>query len=200
MVVDKESYEVTDPTVQSQIIKLKNSGADTFFNITTPKFAAQAIRAAYDTGWKPLQFLNNVSTSVGSVLTPAGLDKSKGVITTAYLKDATDSQWDNDADMKAWNAWMDKYNPGADKANGFYIYGYAAAYTMTQVLKRAGDNLTRKHVMYVASHLNHLKVPLLLPGVDVDTSPTDFAPIQCEQLQRFDGQTWKIFGKVVCPK
>ena len=200
MVVDKESYEVTDPTVDSQIIKLKNSGADTFFNITTPKFAAQAIRAAYDTGWKPLQFLNNVSNSVGSVLKPAGLDKSNGVITTAYLKDPTDSQWNNDADMKAWNAWMDKYMPGENKANGFYVYGYAAAYTMEQVLKRAGDNLTRKHIMYVASHLKHLKEPLLLPGVDVDTSPTDFAPIQCEQLQKFDGTTWKLFGEVVCPK
>ena len=200
MVVDKESYEVTDPTVDSQIIKLKNSGADTFFNITTPKFAAQAIRAAYDTGWKPLQFLNNVSTSVGSVLKPAGLDKSTGVITTAYLKDATDPQFANDADMKAWDAWMDKYNPGANKANGFYVYGYAAAYTMAQVLKRAGDNLTRKHVMYVASHLKNLKVPLLLPGITVDTSPTDFAPIQCEQLRKFNGETWEIFGKVVCPK
>jgi len=200
MVVDKESYEVTDPTVDSQIIKLKNSGADTFFNITTPKFAAQAIRAAYDTGWKPLQFLNNVSTSVGSVLKPAGLDKSTGVITTAYLKDATDPQFANDADMKAWDAWMDKYNPGANKANGFYVYGYAAAYTMEQVLKRAGDNLTRKHVMYVASHLKNLKVPLLLPGITVDTSSTDFAPIQCEQLRKFNGETWVIFGKVVCPK
>ena len=200
MVVDKESYEVTDPTIDSQIIKLKNSGADTFFNITTPKFAAQAIRAAYDTGWKPLQFLNNVSTSVGSVLKPAGLDKSVGLITTAYLKDATDPQFAKDADMQAWDKWMDKYNPGANKANGFYVYGYAAAYTMEQVLKRAGDNLTRKHIMYVASHLKHLKVPLLLPGIDVDTSPTDFAPIQCEQLRKFDGETWRTFGEVVCPK
>ena len=200
MVVDKESYEVTDPTIDSQIIKLKNSGADTFFNITTPKFAAQAIRAAYDTGWKPLQFLNNVSQSVGGVLKPAGFEKSKGLITTYYLKDADDPQWKDDPDMKAWNAWMDKYLPNGDKHSSFNTYGYAVAYTMEQVLKRAGDNLTRKNIMEVASHLSHLKVPLLLPGIDVDTSPTDFAPIQCEQLQKFNGEKWEPFGDVICPK
>ncbi|HUJ87576.1 MAG TPA: ABC transporter substrate-binding protein [Burkholderiales bacterium] len=200
MVVAKESYEVTDPTVDSQIIKLKDSGADTFFNITTPKFAAQAIRAAYDTGWKPLQFLNNVSASIGSVLKPAGEDKSVGLITTAYIKDATDPQWNDDADMKAWNEWMDKYNPGADKTNSNYVYAYAVSYTMTEVLKRAGNDLTRKHIMYVASHLKDLKVPLLLPGITITTSPTDFAPIQCEQLAKFDGQKWVLFGDVICPK
>jgi branched-chain amino acid transport system substrate-binding protein len=200
MVVAKESYEVTDPTVDSQIIKLKDSGADTFFNITTPKFAAQAIRAAYDTGWKPLQFLNNVSASVGSVLKPAGLDKSVGVITTAYIKDATDPQWKDDPDMKAWNAWMDKYYPDGDKSNNSNIYAYAVAYTMTEVLKRAGDDLTRKHIMYVASHLHKLHVPLLLPGITIDTSPTDFAPIQCEQLAKFDGTKFALFGDVICPK
>ena len=200
MVVDKESYEVTDPTIDSQIIKLKNSGADTFFNITTPKFAAQAIRAAYDTGWKPLQFLNNVSQSIGGVLKPAGLEKSKGLITTYYLKDPTDPQWKDDPDVKAWFAWMDKYLPGGDKNSSFNVYGYAVANTMEQVLKQAGDNLTRKHIMDVASHLNHLKVPLLLPGIDIDTSPTDFAPIQCEQLTKFDGEKWVPFGGVICPE
>jgi branched-chain amino acid transport system substrate-binding protein len=200
MVVAKESYEVTDPTVDSQIIKLKDSGADTFFNITTPKFAAQAIRKAYDSGWKPLQFLNNVSASVGSVLKPAGLDKSVGLITTAYIKDATDPQWKDDPDMKAWNAWMDKYYPDGDKLNNSNIYGYAVAYTMTEVLKRAGDNLTRANIMKVASHLKDLKVPLLLPGITITTSPTDFYPIQCEQLAKFDGQKWALFGDVICPK
>jgi len=200
MVVAKESYEVTDPTVDSQIIKLKDSGADTFFNITTPKFAAQAVRKAYDSGWKPLQFLNNVSASVGSVLKPAGLDKSVGLITTAYIKDATDPQWKDDADMKAWNAWMDKYYPDGDKLNNSNIYGYAVAYTMTEVLKRAGDNLTRANVMKVASNLKDLHVPLLLPGITVNTSPTDFYPIQCEQLAKFDGQKWALFGDVICPK
>jgi ABC-type branched-subunit amino acid transport system substrate-binding protein len=200
MVVAKESYEVTDPTVDSQIIKLKDSGADTFFNITTPKFAAQAIRKAYDSGWKPLQFLNNVSASVGSVLKPAGLDKSIGLITTAYIKDATDPQWKDDPDMKAWVAWMDKYYPAGDKLNNSNIYGYAVAYTMTEVLKRAGDNLTRANIMKVASHLKDLHVPLLLPGITITTSPTDFAPIQCEQLAKFDGEKWALFGDVICPK
>jgi len=200
MVVAKESYETSDPTVDSQIIKLKDSGADTFFNITTPKFAAQAISKAYDIGWKPLHFLNNVSASIGSVLKPAGLEKSEGLITTGYLKDATDPQWKDDPDMKAWNAWMDKYLPGADKTNLNYVYAYAVSYTMTEVLKRAGDNLTRSNIMKVASDLKDLKVPLLLPGITVDTSPTDFYPIQCEQLAKFDGQKWALFGDVICPK
>jgi len=200
MVVAKESYEVTDPTVDSQIIKLKDSGADTFFNITTPKFAAQAIRKAYDSGWKLLHFLNNVSQSVGGVLKPAGLDKSVGLITAVYIKESTDPQWKNDADMQAWNAWMDKYLPGADKTSSFYTYGYAVAYTMAEVLKRAGNDLTRANIMKVASHLKDLKVPLLLPGVAVDTSPSDFYPIECEQLAKFDGEKWARFGDVICPK
>jgi branched-chain amino acid transport system substrate-binding protein len=200
MVVAKESYEVTDPTIDSQIIKLKNSGADTFFNITTPKFAAQAIRAAYDTGWKPLQFLNNVSSAIGSVLKPAGFDKSTGVITTVYQMDYSDPQFKDDPAMKAWEAWMDKYMPGADKTNGNYIFAYNVAYTMEQVLKQAGDNLTRANVMKQAANLKNLKVPLLLPGITVSTSPTDYAPIQCEQLAKFDGTEWKRFGEVICPK
>jgi branched-chain amino acid transport system substrate-binding protein len=200
MVVAKESYEVTDPTVDSQMIKLKDSGADTFFNITTPKFAAQAIAKAYDIGWKPLHFLNNVSSSIGSVLKPAGLDKSTGVITTVYLKDVTDPQWKDSEDMKAWNAWMDKYLPGADKTNGFYVVGYAVSYTMAEVLKRAGNDLTRANVMKVASNLKGLEVPMLLPGITVDTSPTDFFPIKCQQLARFDGEKWVLIGKVICPK
>jgi branched-chain amino acid transport system substrate-binding protein len=198
MVVAKESYEVTDPTVDSQMIKLKDSGADTFFNITTPKFAAQAIAKAYDIGWKPLHFLNNVSSSIGSVLKPAGFDKSVGVITTAYLKDATDPQWKDSPDMKAWNVWMDKYLPGADKSNSFYVYGYAVGWTMADVLKRAGNDLTREHVMKVAASLKDVEFPLALPGVTLDT--TDYFPIECQQLARFDGKEWKLFGKVICPK
>ena len=200
MVVAKESYETTDPTVDSQVIKLKDSGADTFFNITTPKFAAQAIRKAYDSGWKPLHFLNNVSSSVGGVLKPAGLDKSVGLITAIYTKDATDPQFKDDADMKAWIEWMDKYYPNGDKTSGFNVYGYAVAYTMTEVLKRAGDNLTRANIMKVASNLKDLHAPLLLPGITITTSPTDFYPIQCEQLAKFDGQKWTLFGDVICPK
>lgn len=200
MVVAKESYEVTDPTVDSQIIKLKDSGADTFFNITTPKFAAQAIRKAYDSGWKPLQFLNNVSSAIGSVLKPAGFEQSTGVITTVYQMDYSDPQFKDDPAMKAWEAWMDKYMPGADKTNGNYIFAYNVAYTMEQVLKQSGDDLTRENVMKQAANLKHVKVPLLLPGITADTSPTDYAPIQCEQLAKFDGKEWHRFGDVICPK
>ena len=200
MVVAKESYEVSDPTIDSQIIKLKDSGADTFFNITTPKFAAQAIRKAYDSGWKPLQFLNNVSAAIGSVLKPAGFDKSIGLITTAYQMDYSDPQFKDDPAMKAWEAWMDKYMPDADKTNGNYIFAYNVSYTMAQVLKQAGNDLTRANVMKQAANLKKLKVPLLLPGITVDTSPTDYAPIQCEQLAKFDGKSWVLFGEVICPK
>jgi branched-chain amino acid transport system substrate-binding protein len=200
MIVAKESYETSDPTVDPQVIKLKASGADVFFNITTPKFAAQAIRKVYDLGWQPLHFLNNVSASIGSVLKPAGLEKAVGLITTAYLKDAADPQWANDADMKAWSAWMDKYLPGADRTNTNYVYGYAVSFTMAEVLKRAGDNLTRANIMKQAASLHNLKVPLLLPGITVDTSPTDFYPIECEQLAKFNGHTWQLVGSVICPK
>jgi len=200
MVVAKEPYETADPTVEPQIIKLKASGADVFFNITTPKFAAQAIRKVHDLGWKPLHFLNNVSTSVGGVLKPAGLDKSVGLITTGYLKDPTDPQWANDADFKAWTAWMNKYYPDGDKNSSFNAYGYAVASTMHEVLKRAGDNLTRANIMKVASNLKGLKVPLLLPGITIDTSPTDFYPIECAKLQKFDGKKWALVSDVICPK
>ncbi|MDX1375507.1 MAG: ABC transporter substrate-binding protein [Burkholderiales bacterium] len=200
MVVAREPYEVTDPTVDPQIIKLKASGADTFFNITTPKFAAQAIRKIHDLGWQPLHFLNNVSTSIPGVLKPAGLDKSVGLITTGYIKDPGDPQWANDADVKAWYAWMDKYYPDGDKKSSFNAYGYAVSATLHEVLKRAGDNLTRANIMKVAANLKDLKVPLLIPGITVDTSPTDFYPIECARLQKFDGQQWVLVGDVICPK
>jgi branched-chain amino acid transport system substrate-binding protein len=200
MVVAKASYETSDPTVDPQIIKLKSSGADTFFNITTPKFAAQAIRKVYDLGWQPLHFLNNVSTSIPGVLKPAGLEKSVGLITTGYIKDPGDPQWANDADVKAWNAWMDKYYPEGDKKSSFNAYAYAVSSTMAEVLKRAGDNLTRANIMKQAASLKGLKVPLLLPGITVDTSPTDFYPIQCAKLQKFDGAKWVLVGDTICPK
>ncbi len=200
MVVAKLPYEVSEPTIDPQIIKLKASGADTFFNITTPKFAAQAIRKVHDLGWQPLHFLNNVSASVGGVLKPAGLDKSVGLITTSYFKDPTDPQWANDADMKAWNAWMDKYYPDGDKNSSFNAYGYAVSATLHEVLKRAGDNLTRANIMKVAANLKNLKVPLLYEGVTVNTSPTDFYPIECVRLSKFSGAKWILVGDVICPK
>jgi branched-chain amino acid transport system substrate-binding protein len=198
MIVSKVSYEVTDPTVDSQIVSLKAAGADTFFNITTPKFAAQAIKKAADIGWKPVHYLNNVSSSVGTVLTPAGLENSVGIITTQYGKDPTDPQWDNDKGMVEWKAWMHKYYPNGDLKDAFNVYGYAVAMTVVQVLKQCGDNLTRENVMKQAANLN-MELPTSLPGINVKTSPTDFYPIEREQLARFDGKTWVLFGKVYDP-
>jgi ABC-type branched-subunit amino acid transport system substrate-binding protein len=191
------TYEVTDPTVDSQMIQLKNSGANVFFNITTPKFAAQAIKKAAEIGWKPVHYLNNVSISVGSVMKPAGLDASQGIITAGYLKDATDPQWNDSPDMIVWNKFMDKYLPQGDKSSSFHIYGYAAGATLVQVLKQCADDLTRANIMKQAANLNEVEIPVLLPGIKISTSPTDFYPIQSVQLQRFEGEKWKLFGGVI---
>jgi ABC-type branched-subunit amino acid transport system substrate-binding protein len=197
LIVAEQSYEVTDPTVDSQIISLKSSGADVFFNITTPKFAAQAIRKAGDIGWQPLHLLNNVSNSVGSVLTPAGLDKSVGLITSLYQKDPTDPQWQGTPDYDAWSAWMDKYNPDADKADQFNVYGYNAGMTLVHVLEQCGDDLTRANVMAQAANLQDLELPMLLPGVTISTAPDDFFPIESMMLAKFDGEKWVLFGDVI---
>ena len=197
MIVAKASYEVSEPTVDSQILQLKSSGADVFFNITTPKFAAQAIRAAYDTGWKPTHYLNNVSNSVGSVLKPAGLEKAVGVITSAYLKDPTDKRWANDAAMKTWREFMAKYNPEGDVTDPFNVYGYTVAATLEQVLKQCGDTLTRENVMKQAASLKRFRVETMLPGISITTTPTDYAPIEAMQLERFNGQQFELFGEVI---
>ena len=197
MLVKVVTYEVTDPTIDSQIIDLKASGANVFINITTPKFATMAIRKAYDIDWHPTQFLNNVSTSVGSVLTPAGLEKAKGVITIQYYKDPTDPKSQNDADYKQWQAWMKKYNADANMSDSFNSYGYAAAATLEQVLRQCGDDLTRENVMKQAANLKDVHIPMLQPGVLVNTSPTDFYPIEQGVLSRFNGATWETFGPVV---
>ena len=196
-VVKHVTYETTDPTVESQIIQLKDSGANTFFNIAIPKFAAQAIRKAADIGWKPVHYLNNVSASVASVMKPAGYENSQGIITAAYLKDPTDHQWDNDAEMKSWREWMDKYMAGASQLDANYVFAYSASFLMEQTLKKCGDNLTRENLMRQAANHQKLRVPLLLPGITVSTSPTDFYPIQSVQLQRFKGETWELFGDVL---
>ena len=196
-IVAEVSYEVTDPTVDSQIVQLKGSGADVFFNITTPKFAAMAIRKAYDIGWTPLQFLNNVSASIGSVLVPAGLEKSVGLISVAYLKDANDKQWENDPGIKEWRAFMAKYYPDGNLADGSNVYGYAVAQTLVQALKQAGNNLTRENVMKQAASLKDLQLNVALPGVKINTSATDFYPFESMQLQKFDGKQWVLFGDVM---
>jgi branched-chain amino acid transport system substrate-binding protein len=195
-IVLRQTYEVADPTIDSQIVNLKNSGANVFFNITTPKFAAQAIKKAQDINWKPLHFLNNVSNSVGTVLKPAGLEASRGLITTLYMKDVTDPQWKNDKGFQEWVAWMKKYYPeGAldDQSNAF---AYNVAILMTQVLKQCGADLSRENIMKQAANVKDFELPLLLPGIKVNTSPTDFAPIEQEQLAKFDGERWVLFGEL----
>ena len=196
-VVKHVSYETTDPTVDSQVIQLKDSGANVFFNISTPKAAAQAIRKAADIGWKPVQYLNNVSASVGSVMKPAGLENSQGIITAQYLKDPTDKQWESADDFKAWVAWMDKWMPGANKADANHVFGYAVSCLMHETLKKCGDELTRDNVMKQAANFQKFKLPLALPGITVNTSPTDYYPIQSVQLARFKGETWELFGNVM---
>jgi ABC-type branched-subunit amino acid transport system substrate-binding protein len=177
------------------MVSLKASGADVFFNITTPKFAAQAIKKAADIGWKPLHFLNNVSASVSSVMTPAGLENGVGLITSNYIKDPTDPQWANDKGYKDWVEWMKKYYPSGNLGDAFNVYGYNVAQGLVHVLKQAGDNLTRENIMKQAASLD-MTLPMLLPGVNVKTSADDFYPIEREQLARFDGKTWVLFGKV----
>ena len=195
MIVSKVTYEVTDPTVDSQIVSLKASGADTFFNVTTPKFAAQAIKKAAEIGWKPTHYLNSVSSSVASVLVPAGVDNAVGIYTANYIKDPTDPQFQKGKEWDDWLAWMKKYHPSGSLTDNFNVYGYTVAQAMTQVLKQAGDTLTRDNVMKQAASLD-MTLPMLLPGVNVKTGPDDFYPIEREQLGRFDGKTWVLFGKV----
>ncbi len=197
MIVAAASYESTDPTVDSQIVSLHASGADTFFNISSPKFAAQAIRRAYDIGWKPRQYLTSGSSSVAAVLEPAGLPKALGIISAAYIKDPTDRQWQGDQAYREWRDWMLRYNGNADLADRFNVYGYSAAQTLVQVLQQCGDELTRENVMKQAAHLTDLRLPMLLPGILVNTSPTNFHPIRQLQLERFDGQEWVLFGSIL---
>ena len=197
MIVAEASYEVSDPTVDSQIVSLKGSGADIFVNIATPKFASLAIRKVYDIGWRPTHYLNNVSLSVGSVLTPAGLEKSVGLITVAYLKDATDPSTANDPAMKEYLAFMKKYYPEGNIADSSNVYGYSAAQAMVHILKQCGDNLTRENVMKQAASLKNLQLPLARPGIVMNTSPTDFHPFKALQLQKFDGKQWVVFGDVI---
>lgn len=197
MIVAEESYETTEPTIDSQIIKLKSSGADVFFNVTTPKFAAQAIRKIAELGWKPTHFLNNVSNSVGSVMNPAGADNGVGIISTFYTKDPTDPQWKDDAAYKTWSAFMDKYYPDGDKKSSFTVYGYSVAQTMVQALKQCGDDLTRANLMKQAASIKELELGMLLPGIKVNTGPKDFFPIEQMQLAKFNGTSWELFGEIL---
>jgi branched-chain amino acid transport system substrate-binding protein len=196
-IVAEMPYEVTDPTVDSQIVSLKASGADIFFNVATPKFAAQAIKRIAELGWKPVHFLSNISGSIGAVLKPAGLDNSKSILTAYYAKDPTDPSWKDDPAYKEWSAFMDKYYPEGDKTSGNTVYGYLIAQTLVEVLKQSGDSLTRENIMRQAASLKNLELGMLLPGIKINTAPNDFAPIKQMQMQRFNGTTWELFGPVL---
>jgi branched-chain amino acid transport system substrate-binding protein len=197
MIVVSNTYETTDPTIDSQIVSLQGSGADTLLVAAIPKFAAQAIRKVADLGWKPNFFMTNVSASVGSVMKPAGFDKAQGIITGGYLKDPNDPQWQNSTEYKDWLAWMQKYYSGGSLADVNNVYGYSVAQTVVAVLKAADNNLTRENIMKQAASIHDEKLPMALPGITLSTSATDFAPIKQMQLQKFEGETWKLFGELI---
>jgi ABC-type branched-subunit amino acid transport system substrate-binding protein len=197
MIIAEESYETTEPTIDNHIVKLKATGADVFIDITTPKFAAQAIKKMAEIQWKPMHFLNNVSASVGSVIKPAGYENSQDIVSAAYLKDASDPQWDNDAGMKGFLDFLAKDFPEGNKLDGSVIVGYGVAQTLVKVLQQCGDNLTRENIMKQAANLKDFRTEVLLPGIMINTSPTDFAPISQLQLMRFKGEKWELFGDVI---
>jgi branched-chain amino acid transport system substrate-binding protein len=196
MIVAEVTYEVTDPTLDSQIVSLQGSGATIFFNNSTPKFAAQAIRKAYDVGWKPKQFLMSVATSVSAVMEPAGFEKGQGIITAQYLKDPNDPQWKDDQAYKDWLAFMRKYYPEGNLGDSFNVYGYSVAQTLVQVLRQCGDDLTRENIMKQAASLD-MAVPMLLPGIRIHTGANDFFPVKQMRLARFEGKQWVLFGEVI---
>ena len=197
MIKTKATYETMDPTVNSQIIELQASGCDVLVTVAIPKFGAMAIRKMADIGWKPLHILNGIASSVGATLKPAGLENAKGIISDNSFKDPTDPQWLNDAGYKQWLSFMDEYYPDGDKTDQQTVYGYSIAETTVQVLKQCGDDLTRENVMKQAANLHGLELPMLLPGIVINTSPTDFALIKQAQMRRFDGERYVPFGPVL---
>ncbi len=196
LIIKEVSYETSDPTIDSQIVSLQSSGADVFYDVTIPKFAAQAIRKTYDIGWKPLHLLNSVSASISSTIVPAGPEKSLDIISLTYAKDPTDPQWKDDSGYKQWLAWMEKYYPEGDRNDAFNVYGYNIAMTFVQALKQCGDELTRKNLMKQAANMN-LELPMLLPGIKVSTGPKQFFPIREMQLAKFNGKIFERFGQVI---
>ncbi|MBR1222139.1 ABC transporter substrate-binding protein [Bradyrhizobium sp. U87765 SZCCT0131] len=197
LIIAEESYEVSEPTIDSHIVKLKASGADTFISITTPKFAAQAIKKVAEIGWKPVYVQSNVGASVGSVLKPAGFENAQDLLSAAYAKDGADSQWDTDEGMKNFYAFLAKYAPDLNRNDASVVYGYGQAQTVVQVLKQAGDTLTRENIMKQAASLKDFAPETLLPGVKINTSATDFFPIEQLQMNRFKGEKWEPFGAII---
>jgi len=196
MVIKEASYETSEPTVDSQIVTLQGSGADVLLIAATPKFAAQAIRKTFDVGWTPVRYMTDVSQSIASVMKPAGLEKSKGVITAIYGKDPTDVRWKDDPGFKEYSAFIAKYMTPKDLIDAFAVYGFGAAATMVQVLKQCGSDLSRANVMRQAANLKDLELPMLLPGIKINTSPTNFSPIRQEALAAFNGESWEQFGEL----
>jgi branched-chain amino acid transport system substrate-binding protein len=197
IIVAEESYETTEPSIDSHIVKLKGTGADTFVNISTPKFAAQAIKKMAELEWKPMHLMTDVSISIGAVMKPAGLEASEGILSAGYLKDASDPQWKDDEGMKKFLGFIDKYMAGANISDANLVYGYAAAQTMVQVLKQAGDNLTRENVMKQAASLKDFTPDTLIPGIKINTGPNDFAPIEQLKMMRFKSGQWELFGDII---
>jgi branched-chain amino acid transport system substrate-binding protein len=197
VIVAEEAYDVTEPTIDSHIVKMKTVHADVFVDVTSPKFAAQAIKKAAEIGWKPLHILSGVSVSVGVVMRPAGIEAAQGTISSAYIKDPTDPQWKNDRGMKAWNEFLANYYRDANRADGAVVYAYTVAQTLEYVLRACGDDLTRENVMKQAANMRDLELGGLLPGIKINTSATDFAPISQVQMMRFKGETWERFGEII---
>jgi branched-chain amino acid transport system substrate-binding protein len=197
MIVAEESYELTEPTIDTHIVKLKASGADVLFTFVTPKFAAQAIKKRGELGWQPLHFLSNTSATIGAVIKPAGFDVSQGIISAAFMKDATDPRWKDDPGMKKFDEFLKAYMPEADRSDAYLMYGYNTAQTMAAVLKNAGDNLTRENVMKQAASMKNVEVDGVPPGVKINTTPTDYAPVSQLQLMRIKGEQWELFGSVI---
>jgi branched-chain amino acid transport system substrate-binding protein len=197
MIIAEEGYETSEPSIDNHIVKLKTSGADVFISITTPKFAAQAIKKLAEMNWTPLHIVSNVSASVGGVIKPAGFENAQGILSAAYAKDGADAQWNNDPGMKKFYEFLAKYDSDANKLDGSVVYGYGAAQTLVQVLKQCGDDLTRENVMKQAASLKNFTPDTLLPGVTINTSATDFAPIKQLQMMRFKGEKWELFGDII---
>ncbi|MBR0684388.1 ABC transporter substrate-binding protein [Bradyrhizobium manausense] len=197
MIVAEISYELAEPTIDSHVVKIRSAGADVFVNFSLPKAAAQAIRKIAEMNWKPVQIVSKVSSSVGSVMKPAGLDNAESVISASYAKDFNDSKWKDDPAMRAYSAFMDKYLPGSDKSNSLAIYGYFISENLVKVLKQCGDNLTRANLMKQAASMKDVELSLLLPGIKVNTSPTDFYPLEQLQLMRLQRGEWKLFGPIM---
>jgi branched-chain amino acid transport system substrate-binding protein len=196
LIVVEASYETTSPTVDSQVVQIKGANPDIFLNVATPKFAAQAIKKIGELAWHPVQFLTNVSASVGSVLKPAGYEASQDILSAAYMKDPQDPKWKNDPAMNEWRAFMTKWYPEGDQADVATVFGYGIAKGLEQVLRQCKDDLTRENIMKQAANLN-FEIGVYLPGTRIKTSPTDFAPIEQLQMMRFKGESWELFGPLM---